>query len=356
MTGNTNRNRTIAELGQAVTDELNERYSLVDTYPGQEIPADVVAAIVRGGNLWETDGGERLTAWADEELHSGACRAVDELARDITGRWEREDGTDHSVLLDKWEVSTERDEAVHEVCDRDISPWYTELVNAHGKVLLRVGIAAMNEDAGLSFTPMSPQKFLDLLGFAHTPQNLVHAAEVVGNASPEHTVAIGYALLGVELSELDKLPADPEAVVELRDPHVWLGSPFAGSGWCSEESFTGTLTVRRGDLLTDADAFGWSWEKVVGGVKPSDFGGSLHLPTPTPEPLPLGTLVSSRSVQDVGVGVRELARARGWKPGETDAGSTDAALAWLDEHVAAAGCTIVRDDDGVHLRQAREGK
>jgi hypothetical protein len=76
-------------------------------------------------------------------------------------------------------------------------------------------------------------------------------------------------LIGVDLEAVANLPAC--RMVELRNPHVWLGNPFAGSGWCSEEAFTGTLTVDRADLQTDDDAFGYSWNEVVGGTSPSDF-------------------------------------------------------------------------------------
>ncbi|MEU0529176.1 hypothetical protein [Amycolatopsis tolypomycina] len=283
--------RTLTELGEAVIGELDETYRLIDIYPGQEMPADVVAAIVRGGNVWETTGGERLNDWASDELWTRGYEVVDELAKEIIARWEREDDADHSGLRGEWDYSEERDNARTEVSERDNSPWYSALVYAHGKVLLRVIIRAMDEDAGLSFTPTTPKQFLDLLGFDHTPHNLECAAEVVGNASPEYTVIMGYALLGVELSELDKLPDDEDAAIELCDPHVWLGSAFTGSGWCSEEAFTGTLMVRRGEVLTDDDAFGCSWDKVVGGADPADFGGSLRVvtpasstPTPTTEP------------------------------------------------------------------------
>jgi len=349
--------RTLAALGAAVLAELKPAYTLVYLDQGEKLPDDVVKALVQGDNPWETEGGERLTASKGDEAHAAARKAVDELAKDITERWEREDGADYSDLRDGWVFSDEQNEAIYTVQGRDDSNWAEELIAGHGKVLLRVLIAGMDEDADHGYQPMSREKLLDLLGFEHTEQNLEVADEVVSNASPEYNVAMGYALLAVDLADIDALPVDPDVKVELRDPHVWLGSPFAGSGWCSEDPFTGTLTVTRGDLRTDADAFGYSWEQVVGGLTPGDFGGSLALATPTPEPLPLGTVVSSRAVKDVDAAVRELARARGWQPGETEAGDAGAALAWLDRpRFVGAGYTIVRDDDGVHVRQALDNE
>lgn len=262
--------RTVAALGEAVTQELDATYTLV--YADGSLPKDVVAALVRGDDPWETKGGERLDEWASETAYLAACREVDELAKDIVNQWEGQDDADYSSLLEHdWPVSDERDAAVDTVRDRDDSTWYTDMVTQHGAVLLRVGIDAMDEDAGLSFTPMTPQEFLDLLGFEHTDHNLELADEVVGNASPEFSVVMGYALLGVDLADFLTMPTDADRVVELRNPFVWLGSACTGSGWCSQEPFTGTLRVARGELRTDDDAFGWSWDKVVGGVSPADF-------------------------------------------------------------------------------------
>lgn len=266
--------RTTASLGKAVHAEMDATYTLVYLEQGMTLPDDVVAALVRGDNPWETKGGDALGEWEGDVSARAAHEKVDELARDIVRRWEREDQADYDDLLEsQWPGCDERYEAIDSVRDRDVTTWFRELVSRHGKVLLRVGIDAMDEDAGLSFTPMTEQEFLDLLGFEHTEANLAQAADVVANASPEFSVVMGYALLGVELTDVVDLPE--EGRVELRNPHVWLGNPVAGSGWCSEEPFTGTLTVDRDRLRTDADAFGYPWATVVGGTSPGYFGGTV---------------------------------------------------------------------------------
>jgi hypothetical protein len=268
--------RTVEALGTTVEEELSDSYTLVYVGQGDELPEDVAAALVKGENPWETVGGERLAEWADDVSWTAACGAVDELAGDIVQRWEREDDADYADLIDgDWPGSDERINAIHTVQDRDASTWFETLVSSYGAVLLRVGIPTMNEDAGLSYTPVTPAAFLDRLGFEHTENNLTVAAEVVDNASPEFSVAIGYALIGVELTELAGLPE--KGRVQLHNPHVWLGSPFSGSGWCGDEAFTGTLTVDRRDLRTDKDAFGYSWDQVCGGTDASYFAGSLTL-------------------------------------------------------------------------------
>jgi hypothetical protein len=267
--------RTVAALGAAVTEELDPTYTLVCAE--FDLPEDVVTALVRGENPWETKGGDRLTVLADDLAYPTACQAVDQLAADIVSRWEREDEADYTSLLEvDWAAGDERRSAIDTVRDRDQPTWFDDMVNRHGKVLLRVGIAAMDEDASLSYEPLPPQRFLDLLGFEHTAQNLKRAADLVNNAAPEYSTVIGYAMLGVDLADFLSMPTDADRTVELHNPHVWLGDPFNGGGWCSEEPFAGTLTVRRGDLRTDKGAFGYSWDEVVGGADAECFAsGSL---------------------------------------------------------------------------------
>ncbi|MFJ8966695.1 hypothetical protein ACIRG5_45600 [Lentzea sp. NPDC102401] len=266
--------RTVEALSDAIERALHDKYTLVHLDQADSLSADVVAALVCGDNPWETKGGEALTKWEGEAQWINACDAVDELAKNILRDWERQDDVDYEELLeDEWLVSDARIALIDTVRARDESEWFGELVNRHGAVLLRVTIKQMDEDAGLSFTALEPEQFLVRMGFSHTEHNLHLAGEVIDNASPEFSVAIGQALIGVDLATVVRLPAS--GTVELRNPHVWLGNPFAGSGWCSEEAFTGTLTVDRSDLRTDKDAFGYSWDEVVGGTSPSTYTGEI---------------------------------------------------------------------------------
>ncbi|EWM19631.1 hypothetical protein [Kutzneria sp. 744] len=276
--------RTLAALGAAVTAELDPTYTLIYA-ESDRLPTDVVAALVRGENEWETQGGEGLTQWKCDIVDTAARQVVDDLTTQVMRRWERADDTTYPNLLEEWSTSLARDAVIETVRDRDESTWFDDMVTRHGAVLLRVGIATMDEDAGLSHKPLPPRRFLDLLGFAHTEHNLTRAAEVVDNASPEFSVVMGYALLGADLADIVRLPGDGARTVQLRNPHIWLGSPFTGSGWCSDEPFDGTLTVHRGDLRTDEDAFGHSWEKVAGGTSPSYFSSGSLVPV---EPEPAG--------------------------------------------------------------------
>jgi hypothetical protein len=207
-----------------------------------------------------------------------ACDATDQLAGDILRRWEREDDTHFDQLLaEEWPGSDARLSAIDTVRERDRSTWFDTLVTQHGAALLRVPIATMDEDAGLSFTRITPEKFLALLGFTRTDANMNLAADVINNTSPEHSVAIGYALVGVELDSVNALPTDGQVII--RNPHVWLGNPFTGSGWC-DGPFTGSLVVNRGDLRTDKDAFGYSWTEVVGGTSASYYAGEITSVSP----------------------------------------------------------------------------
>lgn len=271
--------RTVAALGAAVTDAMDDEYILVYNSQGDTLPDDVAAALVRGDSVWATKGGEALEDWEDEVQCAAAGDAADELAKGITQRWALEDSTDetdadYSDLLDhEWPASDERQAAIDTIRSRDRSTWFDELVNGYGAVLLRVGIPTMDEDAGLSLKPMSVDRFLELLGFDTTSHNRDVATEIIDNASPKYSVAMGYAIIGVDLAAILALPA--EGKVELRNPHVWLGNPFTGSGWCGDHPLHGTLTVDRADLRTDKDAFGYSWDKVVGGTHARDYAGEI---------------------------------------------------------------------------------
>lgn len=287
LTTTSTQERTVETLSAAVTAEMAAHYTLVYNSQGDTLPEDVVAALVRGDNVWETKGGEALSEWEREVQWTAARDAVDELAKEITQRWEREDSTDthdadYSDLLDnEWSVSDEREAAIDTMRDRDNSTWFDDLVTQYGAVLLRVGIPGMDEDAGLSFTPMRIPELLELLGFEASGHNRTVAAEIIDNASPESTVVMGQAIIGVDLAAICALPV--EGKVELRNPHVWLGSPFTGSGWCGDEPFHGTLTVDRADLRTDKDAFGYPWNEVVGGTSASYYAGEItSVSTDTP--------------------------------------------------------------------------
>jgi hypothetical protein len=265
--------RTLSTLGDAVNHELDDEYTLVYASQGDTLPDDFVAALVNGSNEYDTKGGDALMERESNVRWDSSCEIVDELAEAIVRRWERQDDAEYQHLIDDWVGSEQRESAIFTVQDRDTSTWITDVINLHGAILLRVQIRSMDEDAGLSFTPITPEQFLDLLGFPHVVKNLELAAEVIDNASPEFGVAIGQALIGIDLAEIVGLPCDGE--VELRNPHVWLGNQFMGSGWCSEDAFAGTLAVERSELRTDNDAFGWSWNQVVGGTHASYYSGEI---------------------------------------------------------------------------------
>jgi hypothetical protein len=175
--------RTVEALGEAVEQELDDKYVLVYNSQGDALPDDVAAALVKGENGWETKGGEALMEWESEVRWASACDAVDELAKEIVRRWEREDDADYDEMLDaEWPGTDERMSLIYTVQDRDGSEWFSELVNHHGAVLLRVPIKAMDEDAGLSYMALTREQFLDLLGFEHTDNNMRLAGEVIDNA------------------------------------------------------------------------------------------------------------------------------------------------------------------------------
>ena len=67
------------------------------------------------------------------------------------------------------------------------------------------------------------------------------------------------------------LDGEDDSFVRVTNPHLYLGNPLMGSGFVTEEPLHGVVQIRRGDLKTDRDAFGYSIEKIYGGVNVSSF-------------------------------------------------------------------------------------
>lgn len=237
--------RTVNALGRAVEAELDDTYTVVYNGQGDELPADVVAALVRAANEWETTGGESLTEWESDARWVGACAVVDELATDIVRRWEREHGADHAQLPDvRWPDSDARTSAIHLVIERDDSAWFEELVNEHGGVLLRVRIPAMDEDAGLNYTPMTPATFLDLLGFQHT----------------DHKPGPGWRgdwQRGTRVQRRDGSGADRRGVGQRRPPARQRHGRLTQPAYLAGQPVRRVRLVQRGTVAGDADRGPW---------------------------------------------------------------------------------------------------
>lgn len=250
---------TYEHAGSTVELELKDKYDLVYVDYRDELSREQVAMIVRGDfeALWES-----LSEYESEGQYQGAKYVADELLADA------------EIDPDEFEPYQGLIDAVRE---RDSGDWVKQIVRATPDVLLRINV--IDEDHGYSFEAVEPERVLGDIGLPTTDANLRTIAKALAECSPEFSVLMGYWIVGADVGELYELDTDADVEVEITDPYLYLGNPFAGSGWITEEPLEGAVRVKRGDLRTDRDAFGYSVDEVYGGLTPSGFSCPLKLVT-----------------------------------------------------------------------------
>lgn len=265
--------KTIKDLAQAVIDGLEATYDLVYIAQGDRLMDAQVVHIVRGEN-------EELLASLEEFESDARYAATEQIVKDavaaVIRTWDAED----AGLEDELPGTEEWDSIRYAVEERDRSDWLRELAAATPDVLLRINVIA--EDDAYDRVAVDPTEALTKVGLPVTEGNLRIMDETLAECSPEFSILMGYWIVGANVEELYHL--DNEVVeVEIVNPHLYLGNPFAGTGFISEEPFEGTVTVKRADLFTDKDAFGYSVTEVYGGLNASQFRATI---SPVPQPAP----------------------------------------------------------------------
>lgn len=243
---------TLSQLSEVIKAELEASYDLAYVDYRDRLTVDQVAMLARGDMeaLWDD-----TAEWESDSQWSGACFVVDELATFAA----RSEG--YEDLLREFGTSDERDELIDMVRERDSGMWLKTLVNQTPPVMLRINV--IDEDNSYQFEEVSPERLLSDVGLPETPKNLELAASIIDNSSPEYGVKMAYWLATVRPSDIFDLPGDPEAALEIINPSLYLCNPFVGDGM-ADGPFDGVVTVKRGDLRTDKDAFGYGWEEVSG--------------------------------------------------------------------------------------------
>ena len=264
--------RTATDLANAMIADLDKTYELVYVHYDDKLTDEQVGYIVRGDSeaLWES-----LSEWEDESCWYAVREITTELKANVIRAWEDEDDADYSALADEFDGSDEWESVRYEIEERNTGDWIKQLVRHTGQVLLRIPIDTIDEDNSFSFREVEAAEVLDRIGFAHTKGNLREVSYVLANASPEFSVLMGYWIVGADVEALYDLPIDGDAQVEITDPYIYLGNPFAGSGFVSEKPLTGTVRLSRADLRTDKDAFGYSINDIYGGVRASSFEATI---------------------------------------------------------------------------------
>lgn len=260
------RERLAAEM----IHEAPKSVSLVYVDYRDELSDEQVAAIVAGDRdtLWDS-----LADWEGESTAHGLRYALDELADDVLRKWSDVDDDLLDALRASFRHSDEEESVADVLREREDGAWFRQMARQTGDVLLRVGIPTMDEDAGLSYRKTTPKRTLKLAGLPATAENLSTIGDVLANHEPEMNVTLGYWIVGVNVAELLDLPDDGK--VTITDPHLYLGNPFAGSGYISDEPMRGTVTVAREDLRTDKAQFGYSVSDIYGGLRPSSFSAQV---------------------------------------------------------------------------------
>lgn len=267
-TGGTNAEVDTEKLLEHYVDQLQDSYELV-----------------------YIDYRDQLTDWQVDWLLSGDHEAF----FDDTAEFEhanREAGIDYVVneLVPDEEVRDDLDAAGvlvqlrEEIGERDTSDWITNLAEQTPDVLLRIN--CISEDDAFAFTPVTPEQVLTAVGLAHTPGNVQIVRDALAGCSPEHSVLMGYWIVGADVATLLNLLPSCHHEVEIVNPHLYLGNPVMGSGWITEKPLEGVVRVELDELRTDKAALGYSVDEIYGGLNASSFQAEIRpVPsTPTAEP------------------------------------------------------------------------
>lgn len=271
---------TTEQLASEIIERLAKSYDLVYVDYRDEVSDEQAGAIVRGDmeafyeSCWEWEADNRADACAT---------IIAELAADVVADWERADidtpnrgdEPDYSALAEDLTGDIDEYERVRfAIEDRDSGDWVGQLLRNSPNVLLRVSV--LDEDHGYSFEDVAAERVLADVGLPATAANVETMNATLAECSPEYSVLMGYWIVGADLDELHALSTEAEADVEIVNPYLYLGNPFAGSGFISERPFEGTVRVKRSDLRTDKDAFGYAVDEVYGGLNASSFASTIR--------------------------------------------------------------------------------
>lgn len=256
----------VTQLADEIIKRLDKSYDLVYVSYDDRLTDTQVSALVRGDD-WIDESWE----FESDSKYEATKQIIGDLANEIVHEWSAEaDDADLDFLLDALKDEIEEwDRIRFEIEDRDTGSWVEQLVAHTPNVLLRINV--IDEDHSYSYEEITPRRVLKDLALRATKANIETVNYVLANASPEFSVLMGYWIVGADVSDISELPHDPEAEVEIVNPYLYLGNPFSGSGFISERPLEGIVRVKRDELQTDGDAFGYAVNEIYGGLRTSDF-------------------------------------------------------------------------------------
>jgi hypothetical protein len=270
--------RTSSALADAMIAGLDEKYDLVYVDYRDQFSDDQVAALVRGDleTLWD-----KSSEWESNAREESITEILKQVGDDVIRDWQIDDERqdldegDYEPLVDGF-FGTEEYERVRDAIDqRDRAQWPTQMAGQTPAVLLRIAAAEIDEDNAFTGGDVAADHVLMRLGAAPTEENTYVVQEMLKEADYPGAVLMGYWIVGADVSDVYKLPTEPDTLVEIVNPHLYMGNPFAGTGMITDGPLTHTVRVRRDQLRTDAEAFGHAVTEVFGGLNPSSFAATI---------------------------------------------------------------------------------
>jgi hypothetical protein len=261
-------NRVIA--AELIT-RLDEKYELVYVDYRDKLTDEQVDNIVSDDMeaFWTS-----TEEWESNARYESAKFEIEQLLKDLIREWENEDDEDYDHLTDQFLQTEEFDEVRYAIEERDESDWVTRLASNTPRALLR--ITAIDEDHGFAFEDVQAEQVLARVGLSATEHNLRVINDMLPECSPEFSVLLGYWIVGADVADLVKL--NGEEPVDIVNPHLYLGNPFSGSGYISEEPLHGVKRIMRDEVHTDKGAFGYSVTEIFGGLDTSQFEAEVKTP------------------------------------------------------------------------------
>lgn len=267
----------------AVIAQLRDTYDLVFVNYDDKFTPEQVDHVVAGDweSLYET-----TEEWESDSRYRNAVDDATTEVNDVARQWAREDTVrtlveaGEVVLADGEEVddidftsgsfagTSEFDEIVDEIRDRDDSNPHKELAHHTGRVLMRAVIAG--EDDAISYTTPTATDVIRWLNEHAEPgtvlkrnqHNVKVVREVLNECSPEFGYLMGMLVYAVDVGDLYDMPNDTE-YVEVVNPYLYLGNYYQGDGYC-EGPLDAVFRIKRADLRTDKGAPGYGWDEVAG--------------------------------------------------------------------------------------------
>lgn len=238
-------------LRERIIAELDGTYDLVHVDYRDQLNDDQVGMLVAGDHedLWES-----TFEFESEWRHHGVQYVID----DIRSRLSDDERRAFDAI----------DEDIRDIIrDRDTSRWFDQLVRQTPDPILR--LPAIGEDFATLLDSDEPDwaEVFAELGVPDTAGN----REVIQRLVREtpSSVLMGYWLVTLDLSFINKLADDDDVLIV--SPTLILGNPFTGAYTCDESRLEGAIVVKRGDLRTDRQAFGYSAAEVYGGLDASRY-------------------------------------------------------------------------------------